>query len=60
MDAKQYTATAEDYAARWKINVQTVRRYVREQRLPCVKVGHRYFFNPDIAPLPVGAKITDE
>lgn len=60
MYARDYTATTEQYAERWHLNIQTVRRYCREERLPYIKVGHRYYFNPDIAPLPVGEKINDE
>ena len=60
MNAKDYTATVEQYAERWHLNVQTVRRYCREKRLPHIKVGHRYYFNPDITPLPVGETINDE
>lgn len=60
MNAKDYTVTVEQYAERWHLNVQTVRRYCREKRLPYIKVGHRYYFNPDIAPLPVGETINDE
>ena len=60
MNAKDYTATVEQYAERWHLNVQTVRKYCREKRLPYIKVGHRYYFNLDITPLPVGATINDE
>lgn len=60
MYAKDYTATTEQYAERWHLNIQTVRRYCREKRLPYIKVGTRYYFNPDITPLPVGATIDDE
>lgn len=60
MYAKDYTATTKQYAERWHLNIQTVRRYCREKRLPYIKVGNRYYFNPDITPLPVGETITDE
>lgn len=60
MDAKDYTATTEQYAERWHLNIQTVRRYCREKRLPYIKVGNRYYFNPNITPLPIGETINDE
>lgn len=60
MYAKDYTATTEQYAERWHLNIQTVRRYCREKRLPYIKVGNRYYFNPDITPLPMGETINDE
>ena len=60
MYAKDYTATTEQYAERWHLNIQTVRRYCREKRLPYIKVGNRYYFNPNITPLPVGETISDE
>lgn len=60
MYAKDYIATTEQYAERWHLNIQTVRRYCREKRLPYIKVGNRYYFNPNITPLPVGETINDE
>lgn len=50
MYAKTYTATVPEYAKRWKLNIQTVRRFVREGRLHAVKVGRCYFLDPDIIP----------
>lgn len=50
MHAKTYTATVIEYASRWKLNVQTVRRYIREGRLHAVKVGRCYFLDPDVIP----------
>lgn len=50
MNAKDYTATVSEYAKRWKLNVQTVRRFIREERLHAVKVGRCYFLNPDVIP----------
>lgn len=50
MNAKDYTATVPEYASRWKLNIQTVRRFIREERLHAVKVGRSYFLNPDIIP----------
>lgn len=50
MNAKDYTATVPEYATRWKLNIQTVRRFIREGRLHAVKVGRCYFLNPDIVP----------
>ena len=60
MNAKDYTATTEQYAERWHLNIQTVRRYCREKRLPYIKVGNRYYFNPDITPLPRSEEHTSE
>ena len=60
MYAKDYTATTEQYAERWHLYNQTVSSYCREHRLPYIKVGNRYYFNPDITPLPLGATIDDE
>ena len=50
MNAKDYTATVPEYASRWKLNIQTVRRFIREGRLHAVKVGRCYFLNPDVIP----------
>lgn len=50
MNAKYYTATVPEYAKRWKLNIQTVRRFIREGRLHAVKVGRCYFLNPDVIP----------
>jgi excisionase family DNA binding protein len=50
MNAKDYTATVPEYAKRWKLNIQTVRRFIREGRLHAVKVGRCYFLNPDVIP----------
>lgn len=50
MNAKDYTATVPEYAKRWKLNIQTVRRFIREGRLQAVKVGRCYFLNPDVIP----------
>ena len=44
MYAKDYTATTEQYAERWHLNIQTVRKYCREKRLPYIKVGNRYYY----------------
>lgn len=50
MNAKNYTATVPEYANRWKLNIQTVRRFIREGRLHAVKVGRCYFLDPDVIP----------
>lgn len=50
MNAKDYTATVPEYAERWKLNIQTVRRFIREGRLHAVKVGRCYFLDPDVIP----------
>lgn len=50
MNAKTYTATVPEYATRWKLNIQTVRRFIREGRLHAVKVGRCYFLDPDVIP----------
>lgn len=50
MNAKDYTVTVPEYASRWKLNIQTVRRFIREGRLHAVKVGRCYFLDPDIIP----------
>lgn len=50
MNAKDYTATVPEYAKRWKLNIQTVRRFIREGRLHAVKVGRCYFLDPDVIP----------
>lgn len=50
MNAKNYTATVPEYATRWKLNIQTVRRFIREGRLHAVKVGRCYFLDPDVIP----------
>lgn len=50
MNAKDYTATVPEYASRWKLNIQTVRRFIREGRLHAIKVGRCYFLNPDVIP----------
>lgn len=50
MNAKDCTATVPEYAKRWKLNIQTVRRFIREGRLHAVKVGRHYFLNPDVIP----------
>lgn len=50
MNAKNYTATVPEYASRWKLNIQTVRRFIREGRLHAVKVGRCYFLDPDVIP----------
>ena len=50
MNAKDYTATVPEYATRWKLNIQTVRRFIREGRLHAVKVGRCYFLDPDVIP----------
>ena len=50
MNAKDYTVTVPEYASRWKLNIQTVRRFIREGRLHAVKVGRCYFLNPDVIP----------
>lgn len=50
MNAKDYTATVPEYAKRWKLNVQTIHRFIREGRLHAVKVGRRYFLDPDVVP----------
>lgn len=50
MNAKDYTATVPEYASRWKLNIQTVRRFIREGRLNAVKVGRCYFLDPDVIP----------
>lgn len=50
MNAKTYTATVPEYANRWKLNIQTVRRFIREGRLHAVKVGRCYFLDPDVIP----------
>lgn len=50
MNAKDYTATVTEYASRWKLNTQTVRRFIREGRLHAVKVGRCYFLDPDVIP----------
>lgn len=57
MYAKTYTATVVEYASRWKLNVQTVRRYIREGQLHAVKVGRCYFLDPDIIPDKEGAHV---
>lgn len=54
MNAKDYTATVPEYASRWKLNVQTVHRFIREGRLHAVKVGRSYFLNPDVIPAKEG------
>ena len=50
MNAKDYTVTVPEYAKRWKLNIQTVRRFIREGRLHAVKVGRCYFLDPDVIP----------
>lgn len=50
MNAKDYTVTVPEYASRWKLNIQTVRRFIREGRLHAVKVGRCYFLDPDVIP----------
>lgn len=50
MNAKNYTVTVPEYASRWKLNIQTVRRFIREGRLHAVKVGRCYFLDPDVIP----------
>lgn len=50
MYAKTYTVTVPEYATRWKLNIQTVRRFIREGRLHAVKVGRCYFLDPDVTP----------
>lgn len=50
MNAKNYTVTVSEYATRWKLNIQTVRRFIREKRLNAVKVGRCYFLDPDVIP----------
>lgn len=50
MNAKDYTATVPEYASRWKLNIQTVRRFIREGRLNAVKVGRCYFLDPNVIP----------
>lgn len=50
MNAKDYTATVPEYASRWKLNIQTVRRFIREGRLHAVKVGRCYFLDPNVIP----------
>lgn len=50
MNAKTYTATVSEYAQRWRLNIQTVRRFIREGRLHAVKVGRCYFLDPDVIP----------
>lgn len=54
MNAKNYTATVPEYANRWKLNIQTVRRFIREGRLHAVKVGRCYFLDPDVIPAKEG------
>lgn len=50
MNAKDYTVTVPEYAKRWRLNIQTVRRFIREGRLHAVKVGRCYFLDPDVIP----------
>lgn len=50
MNAKDYTVTVPEYATRWHLNIQTVRRFIREGRLHAVKVGRCYFLDPDSIP----------
>lgn len=50
MNTKNYTVTVPEYSNRWKLNIQTVRRFIREGRLHAVKVGRRYFLDPDVIP----------
>ena len=56
MNAKDYTATVHEYATRWKLNIQTVRRFIREGRLHAVKVGRCYFLDPNIIPTEGGTE----
>lgn len=50
MNAKTCTATVSEYATRWHLNIQTVRRFIREGRLHAVKVGRCYFLDPGVIP----------
>ena len=50
MNTQNYTATVPEYAQRWHLNRQTVRRFIREGRLHAVKVGRCYFLDPDVIP----------
>ena len=59
MNAKTYTATVPEYAERWKLHTQTVCRFIREKRLPAVKVGRHYFLDPDVVPTEFGTTIDD-
>lgn len=58
MNAKNYTATVPEYATRWKLNIQTVRRFIREGRLHAVKVGRCYFLDPNVIPSKGGTRLT--
>lgn len=59
MNAKTYTATVPEYAKRWKLNIQTVRRFIRKGRLHAVKVGRCYFLDPDIIPTKEGDSLDE-
>lgn len=59
MNAKDYTVTVPEYAQRWKLNIQTVRRFIREGRLHAVKVGRCYFLNPDVIPDKEGSSLDE-
>lgn len=59
MNAKDYTATVPEYATRWKLNIQTVRRFIREGRLHAVKVGRCYFLDPDVIPTKEGCSANE-
>nr|UVY58177.1 MAG: Pyocin activator protein PrtN [Bacteriophage sp.] len=59
MNAKDYTATVLEYANRWKLNIQTVRRFIREGRLHAVKVGRCYFLDPDVIPTSEGHSLDE-
>lgn len=59
MNAKDYTVTVPEYAKRWKLNIQTVRRFIREGRLQAVKVGRCYFLNPDVTPTREGHSLDE-
>lgn len=59
MNAKDYTVTVSEYATRWKLNIQTVRRFIREGRLNAVKVGRCYFLDPDVIPASEGRSLDE-
>lgn len=59
MNAKNYTATVPEYASRWKLNIQTVRRFIREGRLHAVRVGRCYFLDPDVIPTKEGYSLDE-
>lgn len=45
MDAAEDWLTIEQVASRFRLHVETVRRFAREGRLPATKLGKRYWIS---------------